>query len=65
MLFRSAVTANNVGTAASSISIEVAAGGTVFTSGQGSLLIKIQNMDTANAFASVADHINDLITSLT
>lgn len=60
-----AVTANNVGTAASSISIEVAAGGTVFTSGQGSLLIKIQNMDTANAFASVADHINDLITSLT
>lgn len=59
-----AVTGANTGTAASTISVEVAAGGTVFTGGAGFLLVKIQNMDTANAFASIADHINDLITSL-
>jgi len=60
-----AVTANNTGTAASTISIEVAAGGTIFTAGQGVLLVKIQNMDSANAIASLADHVNDLITALT
>lgn len=60
-----AVTANNVGTAASTISIEVAAGGTIFTAGTGILLVKIMNLDTANAVAALADHINDLITSLT
>lgn len=61
----SAITANNVGTAASAISIEMAASGTVFTAGSGYFVIKIQNMDTANAVASLAEHINDLITSLT
>lgn len=60
-----AVTANNVGTNASTLSIENAAGGVIFTSGTGIILIKIQNMDTANAVASLADHINDLITALT
>lgn len=60
-----AVTAANVGTAAQVLEIEVAAGGTIFTAGQGTLLVKIMNMDTANAVASLADHINDLITSLT
>jgi len=60
-----AVTAANTGTAADTLSIEVAAGGTIFTAGQGILLIKIQNMDSANAVASLADHINDLITALT
>jgi hypothetical protein len=59
-----AVTANNTGTDASTLSIEVAAGGTVFTSGTGIILVKVQNMDTANAIASLAEHINDLITSL-
>lgn len=49
-----AVTAANVGTAADTISLEVAAGGTVFTAGAGVLLVKIQNMDTANAIASLA-----------
>lgn len=60
-----AVTANNTGTASDTLSIEVAAGGTVFTAGVVMLMIKIQNMDTANAIASLADHVNDLITSLT
>lgn len=60
-----AVTANNTGNAAATLSIEVAAGGTIFTAGQGIILIRIQNMDTANAIASLADHINDLITALT
>lgn len=60
-----AVTAANVGTNASTLSIEVAAGGTIFTAGQGVLLVKIQNMDSANAIASLADHVNDLVTSLT
>ena len=61
----SAVTANNVGTATDTLSIEVAASGVIFSAGQGFLLVKVQNMDTANAAASLADHINDLITSLT
>jgi hypothetical protein len=60
-----AVTANNTGNNAATISIEVAAGGTIFTAGTGIILVKIQNTDTANAFASLADHINDLITALT
>jgi len=60
-----AVTAANVGTATDTLSVEVAAGGTIFTAGTGCLLIKIQNMDSANAIASLADHVNDLITSLT
>ena len=60
-----AVTANNVGTAADTLSIEVAGGGTVFSAGVIVLMIRVQNMDTANAIASLADHVNDLITSLT
>lgn len=59
-----AVTAANVGTAADAISIEMAAGGTVFTSGSGYFIIKVQNLDSADAFASLSDHINDLITAL-
>lgn len=59
-----AVTANNTGTAANALSIEVAAGGTIFTAGKGVLLVKIQNMDTANAIASLSDHVNDLIAAL-
>jgi hypothetical protein len=59
-----AITAANVGTAADAISIEMAAGGTVFTAGAGYFVIKIQNMDTANAVASLAEHVDDLIASL-
>jgi hypothetical protein len=60
-----AITANNVGTASDTLSIEMAAGGTIFTSGSGYFVITVQNMDSASAFASLSDHINDLITSLT
>lgn len=60
-----AITAANVGTAANNASIEMAAGGTAFTSGSGYFVIKLQNMDSADAVAALADHVNDLITSLT
>lgn len=59
-----AITAANTGTVASTISIKVAAGGTVFTAGAGNLFIRLQNMDSANSIASLADKVNDLITSL-
>lgn len=60
----SAITANNVGTAADTISIEMAAGGTVFTSGSGYFVIRLQNMDTASAVASLADKLNDILAAL-
>lgn len=59
-----AVTANNTGTAADTVSIE-AANVTAFTEGAFWIIVSIQNMDTANAIASLADHVNDLITALT
>lgn len=60
----SAVTGTNTGTAADTISVE-ASSVTAFAEGAVVLLVRIQNMDTANAVASLADHINDLITALT
>ena len=48
----SAVTAANVGTSAQTLSVE-ASGVTAFVEGDGMLLIKLQNMDTADAFASL------------
>lgn len=60
-----AITANNVGTATDTLSLEVAAGGTVFTAGAGIVLVQIQNMDTADAAASMASKINSLRTALT
>lgn len=59
------IVATNTGTAANTLSIEMAAGGTVFTSGAGYFVIKLQNMDEADSAASLADHVNDLITALT
>ncbi len=59
-----AVTANNVGTAADTISVEASAT-TAFIEGAFWLLIRIQNMDLADEVASMAAHINDLITALT
>lgn len=56
----SAVTAANVGTATDTLSIEVAAGGTIFTAGAGVLLVKVQNMDSANALASIAAKVNEI-----
>jgi hypothetical protein len=60
-----AVTAANTGSATDTLSVEVAAGGTVFSAGDGVLLIRVQNMDEANAIASLADHVKDLIIALT
>lgn len=59
-----AVSGANVGTALNNFSIEVAAGGTTFTAGSGTFLVLIQNMDSANSIASLADHINDIISAL-
>lgn len=49
-----AITALNTGTASDTISIEMAASGTVFTAGAGYFVITVQNMDTVNALASIA-----------
>lgn len=53
-----AITALNTGSVTDTISIKCAAGGTVFTAGAGVLLMKLQNMDTADAIASVIDSEN-------
>ena len=55
-----AVTAANIGTATDTISVKVAATGTVFTGGAGVLLIRVQNLDTADAVASLANLTNAL-----
>ncbi len=55
-----AVTALNTGSAGDSISIEIASGGTQFTAGSGTFVINIQNMDLADAVASL----NASITSI-
>lgn len=60
----SAITAANVGTAADTLSIEMAASGTVFTAGSGYFVIKLQNMDSADAIASLAAKINTLISDI-
>lgn len=49
-----AITAANTGTATDTISLEMAASGTVFTAGAGYFIITLQNLDTANAFATFA-----------
>ena len=59
-----AITAANVGTASDAISIEVAAGGTVFTAGAGFLLLKLRNMDTVNAVASLGAKVNAILSGL-
>lgn len=59
-----AITAANVGTASDTISLEVAASGTVFTAGAGFALLKLRNLDTVNAVASLSAKINDVISAL-
>lgn len=51
-----AITAANTGTSTDTISIE-AASTTAFVEGTGSFVLTIQNMDTADAIASIADEI--------
>lgn len=54
------VTAANTGSATDTISVEVAASGTVFTAGDGVLLIRIQNMDVQDNAAKMAELVNEL-----
>lgn len=60
-----AVSGANTGTATDAISLEVAGGGTAFTAGSGYFLVEVQNMDTADAIASIAAEYNELLTNLT
>lgn len=57
----SAITAANVGTSADTLSIEMAASGTVFTAGAGYFVIGIKNLDVADAIASLAAKVNALL----
>lgn len=56
-----AVSGANTGTAASTLSVKVASGGTSITGGTGSFVITIQNMDDANAAASLNNSINQIL----
>jgi hypothetical protein len=58
------VTGANLGTSIDTISIEVASGGTTITGGSGAFLIRIQNLDTADAAASINGKLNALLTAL-
>lgn len=60
----SAVTAANIFTAVQQVSVE-ASSTTTFIEGTGWLFIYVQNMDTADAFALMADKWNELRTALT
>lgn len=59
-----AITADNTGTSSDTITVTVAGSGTVFTGGAGILLLKVQNMDTADAVASLANLANALRSAL-
>lgn len=48
-----AVSGANTGAAGAALSVEVAGSGTAFTAGSGYFMVTIQNMDTADAFASI------------
>lgn len=60
-----AITAANVGTATDSISIEKAGSGTVFTAGAGFFVIKVLNLDLADAIASMTAQGNAVRNALT
>lgn len=55
---------NTTGTATDTFSIEIQSGGTQFTAGSGTFIVTVQNMDTADAIASLAAKINTLRTAL-
>ncbi len=57
------VTAANVGTNTSTFSIQAASGGTVFTAGDGVILVTLQNLDTANSFSSLSNLTNAVRTA--
>jgi hypothetical protein len=53
----------NTGSAADTISLKVASGGTAYTAGSGTFILRIQNLDTAEAVKGLASHINHLIST--
>lgn len=59
-----AITALNTGSAAQTISIELQAGGTAFTAGMVTFCLTVQNMDTADAIASLITKANLIRTNL-
>lgn len=59
-----AITALNTGSATDTISLKMAASGTVFTAGAGYFVIKLQNMDSADSAASTAALLNAIRTGL-
>lgn len=58
------VTGANTGSASDTFSIEIANSGTDITAGNGAFHVVIQNMDTADAFASISDKWNEIRTTL-
>lgn len=59
-----AVAGANTGSATDTFSIEIASGGTAFTAGSGTFIITIQNMDDADAYASIASKVNSILTAM-
>ena len=59
----SAITAANTGTNAQVVGV-VASAVTPFTEGTGWVFLKIQNLDVADAFATLASHVNSVQTNL-
>lgn len=60
----SAISGGNTGTSAQTLGI-AASSVTAFSEGTGWVLLRVQNMDTANAIASLADKWNDALAALT
>lgn len=59
----STITAANIGTSAQTFSI-TGSGVTAFTEGNGTIRVRVQNLDTLNAIASLADKTNDIRSAL-
>lgn len=59
-----AVAGANTGGATDTVSIEIQNGGTAFTAGSGTFIITVQNMDTADAVASLASKENSVLGAL-
>lgn len=57
----SAVSGADTGSASATFSIELANSGTNITAGNGSFAVKVQNMDTADAFAATVAEVTALI----
>ncbi len=57
--------AANTGTASGNFSLLMTTGGTAFTAGQGTILLQIQNMDTADAVAGIIEELQDAAADFT